>query len=277
MVNGKRYIGQKKFDSSSRWKSYLGSGYYLMKAVKRYGKENFIRNIVDIAYSLEELNAKEIEWITNYNAVESEAYYNIIEGGNQGNHLKNINSIPVICINTMMIFDSINDASLWSGHTSVTIKNTYKLNFKKNKDEKLIFRPLTKKCIDCDKLFYSHVKKEKICARCRGCVHCVDCGEEFKKASSRQKKCKDCQGKKKVIKTADNKELSKFKKLFSKGIVSKLERKIPVSIKIYNKKNKDITIHQVKTIKKIQKIIGSEYSCLKLNEFEDWDNTYKVF
>ena len=32
MINGKRYIGQKKF--CNRWKTYLGSGTLLIKALK---------------------------------------------------------------------------------------------------------------------------------------------------------------------------------------------------------------------------------------------------
>lgn len=58
LIDGKRYIGQKKFDSY--WKSYLGSGKHLREAVKKYGKENFSRNIVAIAYSKEELDDAEI-------------------------------------------------------------------------------------------------------------------------------------------------------------------------------------------------------------------------
>jgi len=54
MINGKRYIGQKIF--SGKWKSYLGSGVVLLKAIKKYGRQNFNRNIVDIAYSFDELD-----------------------------------------------------------------------------------------------------------------------------------------------------------------------------------------------------------------------------
>ena len=39
MVNGMRYLGQKKFDRG--WKNYLGSGAVLRKAINKYGKENF--------------------------------------------------------------------------------------------------------------------------------------------------------------------------------------------------------------------------------------------
>jgi len=81
MINGKKYIGQKVFDTNSMWKSYLGSGTYLKNAINKYGKENFYREIVAIAYSQEDLNRFEIELIKNHNAVKSKDYYNISYGG----------------------------------------------------------------------------------------------------------------------------------------------------------------------------------------------------
>lgn len=82
LINGKKYIGQKVFDKY--WKSYLGSGIHITRAIKKYGKENFIKNIIAIAYSKEELNELEKEFIKNYNAVENDDYYNISCGGESG-------------------------------------------------------------------------------------------------------------------------------------------------------------------------------------------------
>lgn len=82
MVNGKRYIGQRKFNKG--WKYYLGSGRALKMAISKYGKENFVRDIVDIAYSNKELNKLEYEWINNYNAVRNSNYYNLALGGGGG-------------------------------------------------------------------------------------------------------------------------------------------------------------------------------------------------
>ena len=36
LVNGIRYLGQKKFDRI--WKTYLGSGSIIRRAIKKYGK-----------------------------------------------------------------------------------------------------------------------------------------------------------------------------------------------------------------------------------------------
>jgi len=82
-INGKKYIGQKIFNKDLN--NYLGSGTYLKNALKKYGRENFSKEIIAIAYSKEELDKLEIEFIKNHNAVDSEDYYNISHGG--GLHL----------------------------------------------------------------------------------------------------------------------------------------------------------------------------------------------
>jgi group I intron endonuclease len=86
LINGKRYIGQKKFFDAGHtvWKTYLGSGIIIKNAIKKYGKENFTRDIIDIAYSKEEINKKEKQYIKDYNAVSSKDFYNLASGG-EGN------------------------------------------------------------------------------------------------------------------------------------------------------------------------------------------------
>ncbi len=81
-VNGKLYIGQKKFNHG--FKTYLGSGTLFTRAVKKHGKENFERIILEIAYSKEELNDYEIKYIELFGANEkdNDLFYNIAIGGN---------------------------------------------------------------------------------------------------------------------------------------------------------------------------------------------------
>lgn len=73
LINGKKYIGQKKGYSES----YLGSGKILKSAIKKYGRENFKRQIIDYASTKEELNFKEDYYIHKYNAHRSNNFYNI--------------------------------------------------------------------------------------------------------------------------------------------------------------------------------------------------------
>lgn len=81
MCNGKRYLGQRRFDNREKWKYYIGSGAAFKQAINKYGRENFIRNIIDIAYSEEELNKKEYEYSVFLNVVESHDWYNLVYGG----------------------------------------------------------------------------------------------------------------------------------------------------------------------------------------------------
>ncbi len=81
-INNKKYIGQHKTKNIDD--SYLGSGHILKRSIERYGKENFTRTILDIAFSKEELSIKEICWIKYYNAVKSDEFYNIHIGGSGG-------------------------------------------------------------------------------------------------------------------------------------------------------------------------------------------------
>lgn len=81
MVNGKKYIGQKRIDKYGEWKGYIGSGVIVRKAVKKYGYKQFYKDILDVADCEDDLNAKEIYWIKQYNAVKSDEFYNIDCGG----------------------------------------------------------------------------------------------------------------------------------------------------------------------------------------------------
>ena len=79
LINGKRYVGRCCMQTTRKnaWKNYLGSGKALENAIKKYGKENFKREIISFAYNNEELNQQEIGMIKFLNAAESEDYYNI--------------------------------------------------------------------------------------------------------------------------------------------------------------------------------------------------------
>ncbi len=79
LVNGKRYLGQKRFDD--KWKWYLGSGKAFKAALDLYKKENFHRDIIHICYSKEELNNAEYELSVFLDVVEDDNWYNMVYGG----------------------------------------------------------------------------------------------------------------------------------------------------------------------------------------------------
>ena len=82
LINGKMYIGQ----HTKFYKEYLGSGVHLNNSIRKYGKENFQRKIIDIAKDQNELDEKEIYYIDLFNAtIPNNNWYNIASGGEGGN------------------------------------------------------------------------------------------------------------------------------------------------------------------------------------------------
>lgn len=80
-INGKQYIGQHKGRPDD---NYLGSGTTILKAINKYGKENFTKNILCFCETREEADKKEREYIQLYNAIEDDNFYNNAEGGTGG-------------------------------------------------------------------------------------------------------------------------------------------------------------------------------------------------
>lgn len=79
----KIYIGQTTRLRS--FKSYFGSGKYIKRAVEKYGKEVFVKDVLHCAFSKEELDTLEQSEIEAHNSY-SPFGYNIKEGGSHGTH-----------------------------------------------------------------------------------------------------------------------------------------------------------------------------------------------
>jgi hypothetical protein len=80
-VNNKIYIG--KHITDNPLDNYLGSGGYLNTAIKKYGKENFKKEVLFIFDNEEDMNAKEKE-LVDLNFILREDTYNLVLGGNGG-------------------------------------------------------------------------------------------------------------------------------------------------------------------------------------------------
>jgi hypothetical protein len=81
LVDGKKYIG--KHATNKIDDDYLGSGIYLKRAIRKYGKENFSKKILFECISEKEMNDKEIQLI-NDGIVNGTMYYNLAYGGQGG-------------------------------------------------------------------------------------------------------------------------------------------------------------------------------------------------
>lgn len=80
LLNGKIYIGQKKSNEFLNEK-YLGSGKILRQAIDKEGKQNFKVELLEECESAQELNEREIFWISFYRSTDPNIGYNLSDGG----------------------------------------------------------------------------------------------------------------------------------------------------------------------------------------------------
>ena len=81
LINNHYYIG-KHYDSLQD--TYMGSGKIIKRAIKKYGKQNFYKEILEICTE-ENINEREKFWIKK---LRNKNCYNIAEGGCGGNTMK---------------------------------------------------------------------------------------------------------------------------------------------------------------------------------------------
>lgn len=89
LINNRKYIGVDKNNNIY----YYGSGKAIKKAIKKYGINNFKKEILEYNDDIKYIYEREKYWINEYNAVNSKEFYNISEGGKGGNMLITEDSI----------------------------------------------------------------------------------------------------------------------------------------------------------------------------------------
>ena len=82
-LNGKKYIGKSQKPETS---SYMGSGVYFKRAVKKYGRDVFERTILEYCDTPNELEIAETKWIEHYDAANNPIFYNISPNSGGGHH-----------------------------------------------------------------------------------------------------------------------------------------------------------------------------------------------
>jgi hypothetical protein len=80
LINKKIYIGSDIKNNGNGDPAYLGSGILLKKSIKKYGIENFSKEIIFFCESLDELKNKESEMIKFYKSNQRDIGYNISDG-----------------------------------------------------------------------------------------------------------------------------------------------------------------------------------------------------
>lgn len=89
LINGMIYVGQNKNNN----KYYLGSGDKIRAAVKKYGRENFKKEILEECDDLQNLNQREIFWIAELKATDKSIGYNIDPGGSDPQRFGELNGM----------------------------------------------------------------------------------------------------------------------------------------------------------------------------------------
>lgn len=86
LINNKIYIGQ-SVQESSKSKTYLGSGISINASIKKYGRKNFKKEILEeyVYYDQDLLDEREIALIKKFNSKDKTIGYNIDDGG-KGHH-----------------------------------------------------------------------------------------------------------------------------------------------------------------------------------------------
>lgn len=85
LVNNKIYIGKDKHNNSR----YFGSGVKIKGAIKKYGRNCFIKETLEECFDETILNEREEYWINEYNSVDRNVGYNITRGGEGGDTISN--------------------------------------------------------------------------------------------------------------------------------------------------------------------------------------------
>lgn len=82
LITNKIYVG-KRAETVEKSKNYMGSGIWLKNSIKKYGKQNFIKEILEIVEN-GDLNERERFWIEKLNSNDSNIGYNLTDGGDGG-------------------------------------------------------------------------------------------------------------------------------------------------------------------------------------------------
>jgi len=81
-INNMIYVGAHATENINDY--YFGSGKYIRRAIKKYGRKNFVKEILFECNSEQEMYLKEAE-IVNNDFVKRKDTYNLTQGGSGGN------------------------------------------------------------------------------------------------------------------------------------------------------------------------------------------------
>lgn len=119
LINNKIYIGKDKNNNPN----YFGSGILLKYAIKKYGKKNFKKVILQKCSNIKELNESEINWIKKLNCLYPNGY-NIAKGG-EGGDTFSLNPNREKMIKNLSIKRTGNKNPFYGKHHDEKLKNSW--------------------------------------------------------------------------------------------------------------------------------------------------------
>ncbi len=90
---GRRYVGMTSRSWRKRWNDHVcaaqfskGGRWHFPNAIRKYGKDAFDHEVLEVCYSLEDANAAEIKWISRFDSRNPEKGFNLAKGGTHVPH-----------------------------------------------------------------------------------------------------------------------------------------------------------------------------------------------
>lgn len=123
LVNNKIYVG--RHSTNNLDDGYLGSGKALLLSVKKYGKKNFNREILEFCNEIQELNKREEFWIFELNSLNRSIGYNLSEFSSGGDLLTNNENLEEI---KKKISKAVRSSNRWSLENRLKQSKEMKLN-----------------------------------------------------------------------------------------------------------------------------------------------------
>ena len=178
LINNKKYIGQ-SINIENRWRKHKRNAFNqnrkecnrpLYKAIRKYGLDNFKFEIIEEC-KIEDLNAREIYWISFYNAADSRYGYNLGKGGYLGNFNKlNLNLIENVIKDLQNFKLSKNDIAI---KYNISLQTLNSINSGRSWHKEYIKYPIRpNKNVKCATLFKCKLcgaevsRKDGICKKC---------------------------------------------------------------------------------------------------------------
>ena len=184
-INGKIYVGIHKHCGPEIDFRYWAGGIMINRALEKYGKNNFQRDIIEWCYSKEELNNKEEYWIKKLDCCNPEVGYNIAaggshNGGNQFGHKTAEQTRQKISLANKGRKVSI------EARRNLSISHT---GLKQSKET------IAKRLEKTRGRTRTAEQRERMSQGCKTRVYvniCQKCGKEFRASINTQKYCVDC-------------------------------------------------------------------------------------